>query len=296
MSEITIEQINDRPCDDQVHVLERINDTAFFAAWNNKVIFAVQTVPKPYLKRSTELLELNQGVQLADTDDSKPALCDFIIMKNIPSQKELDTFIRLCIFFTKHENESLESFFETLVKLFRVSDGKMLDVIGLFGELAVAKQFLECNKINPEQYWQLEGLNSKYDFTFPNVNVEVKTSTESPFIAKIKHKQLFNEDKVFLATCALEKNSSGQTILDLIEDLRVNFHALNELHASIMLEERLLRIPSDEQKLRFSTVGIKLFDTKKINPFPNVPERIDNLNYHLNISDLPIEDFESLTL
>lgn len=294
MSTIRIEELQEKPNDDRIYLLNKPAEGCYFFAWNEKLIFAVKTEPRKFIKRSTALLEFNQSVQLSGVDKGEPLQCDFIIMKSIPSQQSVDTFVRLCSTFSNHGTESLESFFGTLVALFSKSREKETHVIGLFGELAMAKFFLEHFNANFESFWQKDGNTSKYDFTLPTFNIEVKSSVGSPFLAKIKHDQIFNNDDVVLATCCIENNSSGSTILEIIDELKTKFKAFRELRTSVLLEERLLRIPTDEQSIHFATKEIKFFQTKEINQFPVLPERVKGLNYTLDMTGLPVVDPQTL--
>lgn len=291
---ISIKDLEEKPHDDRIYLIDKPNDDCYFFVWNGKLIFAVKAEPKKFIKYSTSLLEFNQSVQLAGVDDGEPLQCDFIIMKTIPSQQAMDTFVRLCKTYSNNNGEELERFFNTLVTLFNKNKEERSHVIGLFGELSVAKYFLENYSYNCEAFWQRDGNKSKYDFTLPNVNVEVKSSSGSPFSTNIKHDQIFNNDDVILATCSLENNTAGHTILELIEELKNDFNAFGELRTTLLLEERLLRIPLDEQNIHFSTKEIKFFNTSVINPFPCKPERISNLTYNLDIAGLPVLDAGSL--
>ncbi|MBO7044405.1 PD-(D/E)XK motif protein [bacterium] len=59
------------------------------------------------------------------------------------------------------------------------------------------------------------GSNDKYDFSFKNFSIEVKTTLDETMSFEIKHSQIFNDKLVFLALFNIQSDNSGYSISEL---------------------------------------------------------------------------------
>lgn len=203
------------------------------------------------------------------------------------SLEDLAAFVDLCNAHTEYlQCANFLKFFYSIINIFQLSgEQKHKNFIGLFGELSVIKHIYETERIDISMNWHNTGSSDKYDFCFEKSNVEVKSTTSSEKEITIKHEQIFNEDNNYLCVVELEVNNSGQTLVELITELR-NAAYCNNYGFVVNVVKELKRVSYNEAStVRLKVKNINFYSADMINPLPCYPDNITKLSYKLNLSE-----------
>lgn len=298
---ISIEDFAGYPEDGKVRLVEKISDTAGFYVCDNDPIYATEVKGSGVGRKEAETacLKLLLGAKLRPINDEGEELeddgeryFDIIRLINWTNNRECTAFLELCEMHANEETSlSFEDFFYSLNELFQPNkEQSKLNAYGLYCELALIDQMSEKMQRNIDftDYWQLDGSSSKYDFTFPEGNIEVKSASRDVEVM-IKQDQLFNKDDNYLVTVCVERNPSGETLIDLIERLLHRNSCFTTLRSKLELNRRVLQVNEKDLRKRMKVCFIRSFEAKFINPFNDLPDRVTQLSYRLNLVDVEYE-------
>ena len=187
--------------------------------------------------------------------------------------------------------DSFEQFFYSLISLFQLPrEQNYLNLMGLVGELSVIKHIYLQHGIDISPYWHIDGSFSQYDFSLPNKSaLEIKSSSKGDKAVSIKHSQLFSGPaRVCLTSVQVCEDSSGITLEELINSIRVIKGLCYNLQFEISLQKELKRVSQEQMRnKRFILGPILFFENNRIKPFPVIPENVSSLEYVLDLSDAP---------
>lgn len=297
---IGIDDFAGYPDDGKVRLVEKVSDVAGFYVCDSDPIYATPSARNNIGCKETEtsFLKLWIGAKLQPISPDGACLVDevrdfdIIRLVNWRSIEErnrfFESFIELCKMHASQEPDlTFEDFFYSLTELFQPNkEQSKLNAYGLFSELAFIDEISSTMpNLDITENWQFDGPNSKYDFVFPLGNVEVKSSTRE-YEVIIKHDQLFNEDDNSLVAVSIEKNSSGENLIDLVERLAKKNNCFQSLRSRIELHRRMLQIDIRDLKKRFQVASIRCFLGRDINFFEDFSDRVTDLNYRLDLTDM----------
>lgn len=299
---IGIEDFTGYPDDGKVRLVKRLNGKAGFYVCDNDPIYAIEIHDDNSRRKEVETacLRLLLGAKLRPVDDDGDEIeegversFDIIRLVNWTNNRECTAFIELCeMHSSKDTSLSFEDFFYSLNELFQPNkEQSKLNAYGLYCELALIDQLSEKFQRNIDftDYWQLDGSSSKYDFTFPEGNIEVKSANKDLEVP-IKHDQLFNKDKNYLTAICIERNPSGETLIDLINRLLHREGCFTTLRSRLELNRRVLQVNEKDLSKRIRVRFIRSFEAKPINPFNKLSDRVKQLSYRLNLADMDYEN------
>ncbi|MBQ9002837.1 MAG: PD-(D/E)XK motif protein, partial [Eggerthellaceae bacterium] len=133
-------------------------------------------------------------------------------------------------------------------------------------------------------FWQISGVKTKYDFCFRELNLEVKTTPRQEPMVQLKHSQLFNGDRNYLAFVQIEESPSGCSVLELAAKLKETGACFMGMRESMVLEKELLRIREEDQRIPYRVKSIEVYSAELINPFvEEIPDNVSRLEYMLNL-------------
>lgn len=299
---ISIDDFKGYPDDGKVRLVKKLSDVAGFYVCDNDPIYAIkiQDAGERRKEIETTCLRLLLGAKLRPVDVAGKVIIedneqrfDIIQLINWEKNRECTAFIELCEMHA-HEGTSLsfEDFFYSLNELFQPNkEQSKLNAYGLYCELALIDQLSMKSQHNIDltDYWQLDGLSSKYDFVFPNGNIEVK-SADKDFEVLIKHDQLFNLDKNYLVAVCVERNPSGETLTELIGRLLHRESCFTTLRSRLELNRRVLQVNVKDLNKRMRVQFIRSFEAKSINPFNMLSDRVTQLSYRFSLADTDYEN------
>ena len=287
-----IDEIDEHPHDGRFYLLEELTDQAGFFVVDGLPVYGVlASGHKPTAPVRTALLELNTGIDLLPIrkgEETTVQTFDLIRMTIIPDQREADAFFTLCRDHAKGGSGlTLREFFFAASKLFRQKSAQgRRNAVGLFGELTVM-DLGSKHGVDLSGSWQKVGIESKYDFSLDEFNIEVKTTTRHEMIAMIKHAQLFKEDRNILCFCRIEKSPTGTTLSELAQRLKDGSACFTTLESRLALARELLAIEDAELETPYKLVGITFYECGDINPFPDILNRVATLSYEYDLAGLP---------
>lgn len=171
------------------------------------------------------------------------------------------------------------------------------DQIGLFGELCLLMELQKrMPKVNVLDHWQ-GPLGGSQDFSFPNVSIEVKSTTSNqPRVVKISSEfQLQTpQQALFLLLMRLEETTgdAGITLpmlIDQIRELYVDNTISLDLFEELLMDYGYFEILREEYPMQLSLVEMQLFQVTE--SFPKiVPEDLDlgieKVTYQLLLNQL----------
>lgn len=288
------------PCDGRVYLVSTLGVQGGFYVCNGEPIYAtkIEESVQGSSTTETECLQLKLGTKLKVVEKSsfnKVQWFDMIRLINFQNERELTAFIDLCTMHAKGNTTlSFEDFFYSLNDLFRPPCKQdFINAIGLYGELslidAVRKSGID---IDISRYWQLNGEGSKYDFAFDAGNIEVKTTSFQESKVQIKHNQLFNEDTNYLASVRIERVPQGETLEQLASRLAEDKSCFTNLKSQIELNRQLLRVNEKSLGMAYTVRDIRCYFAKDINFFKKLPDRVQNLKYQLDLTDIAWMDLD----
>ncbi|MBS5328005.1 MAG: hypothetical protein KHX99_02275, partial [Atopobium sp.] len=103
---------------------------------------------------------------------------------------------------------------------------------------------------------------------------------------QIKHNQLFNEDTNYLACVRIERIPQGETLEQLASRLAEDKSCFTSLKSQIELNRQLLRVNEKSLGMAYNVRDIRCYFVKDINFFKKLPDRVQNLKYQLDLTDI----------
>lgn len=289
---------------DSIYLIEPITEKTGFFSSDGKLIFMAKDEEGLTSEGiETEYLELQTHVPISSVknfqtfEDGDYNLITFTAES---SNDNIFDFINLCEIYAENEEElSFRDFFYTLISIFQLpSQKKYMNAIGLYGELKFMEHCAKEMNLDISQYWHRDGELSKYDFSNGDSFIEIKSTSNGSDIATIKHKQIFEVSDGYLVLVSTYRDDTGETIDQLIESMQAEKNYFNNMNFNLNLTKELKRVSeSDCQTVRFVVNDIKMFNTKDINPFDDIPVGITELNYKYDLSEcIEIEEGEIINL
>lgn len=283
--------------DDVIYLVDEFCKDAGLFIRNNKFLYLVKDGSEIQNAIKTEYLNLFSKVDISPVSNNHTfpsgeySLLEF--NGNI-NDEMFNSFLELCYLHSQNvRNVNIFDFFNSLISLFQIPhEQQYKNFLGFYGEIELIVQSLLRNK-NLISNWHVgETDNCKYDFVFKNCNAEIKTIVSQELIVTLKHNQLFNKDKNYLILVQLEKNNSGKTLKELLQQLKEINTVKNDYEFWLKIEKERLKIDKrsfEEEKL--SLVDIYVYNANMIKPFEKIPTNVTKLNY-----DLDVIDFDSIAL
>ena len=297
-----LEIINEKKFEnDKLYLIEKPSDEFGFFYQNGIVYFAKESSPSiSNHSVDTSYLDMNLGVYITSEDENssfKTGNYDMLAFKSDLNSLEFDVFYNICKAYVEDSSEyDFAEFFSSLVELFNKSkEGNKFNLIGLCGELLFIRKLYEEYEINVSNNWHLVGSKSKFDFSFPEFNLEVKTSTKNEMTFLLKHDQIFNNQKNYIAIVSLIETGEGYNIDSLNEYFKNTYPFSNNVKFQIALQSELLKLTDKRDKKRFFVLDeMEVFECDKMNTIQNIPNCITNIKYDYNFGDLESVDIEEL--
>lgn len=298
-----LDNINDND-KDTLYLIESITEKTGFFCNDGKLIFLVKDeTGLPCEGIETEYLKLQTHIRISSVKNFQTfedGYYNLIIFNAETSNDNIFDFINLCEIYAINKDElSFRDFFYTLISIFQLpSEKKYINAVGLYGELKFMEYCAKNMGLDISQYWHRNGELSKYDFSNGDSFIEIKSNSNGSDIAIIKHNQIFEVSDGYLVLVSANIDDTGETIDELIESMQEEKEYFNNLNFNVNLTKELKRISeSDSQTVRFVVKDIKMFNTKDINPFDNIPSEITELKYKYDMSDcIEIEKREIMCL
>ena len=273
--------------------------SGFFMTEGHLVYMVVNYEGLEYQSLATDYLRLHTDVDIASIraeqqfPTGKYNALELLPCDGKYNDEMLDPFVNLCVAHASYGgNSSFIKFFHSLVNLFQYpKEQNFKNLIGLWGELSFLKYVFDLTSCDISTYWHASGSADKYDVSIHGANIEIKTSKSSDNHVTIKHSQLFNSDRNYLAKVSLEENPAGRTLNQLIAELRGLEKAFGGFDFALNIEKEKRRIsPIEAGLIKLQVRDISLYDAKAINPLPELPASISDLTYKLDVDGkLPIE-------
>ena len=298
-----LDNINDKD-KDILYLIESITEKSGFFCNDGKLIFIVKDeVDLTCEGIETEYLKLQTHIRISSVKNFQTfedGYYNLIIFNADPSNDNVFDFVNLCEIYARNEEElSFRDFFYTLISIFQLpSEKKYINAIGLYGELKFMEYCAKKLDLDISQYWHRKGELSQYDFFNEDKFIEIKSNSNGSDIAIIKHNQIFEVLEGYLVLISTNIEDTGETIYELIESMQEEKKYFNNINFNINLTKEMKRISEfDSQTVRFVVKDIKMFNTKDINPFDNIPVEIKELNYKYDMIEcIEIEKREIMGL
>lgn len=291
-----IKTLETTPHDDTLYLLSSLSDISGIFSLNGNAVYLVKNIENcSALNIQTEYLKLSTNVHVSAFSSSSKTFetgyyncIELQFLDSSDNEENQTAFLNLCYSHATYlDGKDFVSFFDSLVSLFQLPrEQNYKNLVGLFGELSIIKFFYENSNKDISKYWHTTGSSSKLDFVSPQVNIEVKTTKSEQLVFTINHEQLFdNHNDTYLAAVLISENNSGITLNELIEELLQDINYCNDLSFSVKLETEKRRVsPNDSNSKRFILKNIKLYNSRDIIPFTNIPETISELTYKINLT------------
>lgn len=301
MLQLIHEAVASLPEDGLLYLTKKLTDKAGFFVANKHLLYVVSNCDHEASQSiSTEYLHLNTNVEIhAFAEDQQFKSGKYNVLDLIPTDgkyndADLQSFVNLCSAHALYmDSGDFIKFFFSLINIFQIpAEQAYKNLVGLFGELSVIKYIYEQSRIDISGEWHKAGSNGKYDFVLKGFNLEVKSTASEDGLIELKHLQLFNSDKNYLAVVLLEKNNAGISTNQLIQSLLTAPDYCNNYNFAINIEKEMKRIsPNDSENILFSVRAINFYDSSTINPLPLIPDEITALSYKLDLSEKDTVDF-----
>lgn len=233
----------------------------------------------------TSYLDLNMNVYMESDDENqsfKSGYYDLLSFKGDINDSYFDIFYSICSSYCK-DNRKIDfyDFFNSIIEIFKKNKAEIYKkLIGLIGELLLIKEMFEKHKINIADSWHLTGTNSKFDFSFKNSNLEVKTTSKSEVTFKLKHSQIFNNQNNYVGVVSLIETGRGDSIDTLVEYFKTNseFNANVKFQIALVNEYTKITSKNDREK-SFAIDSIKFFSVKNMPTIKDIPSEISHIEY-----------------
>lgn len=301
-----LEKIHVVPQDGTLYLLEKLpSETGLFASNGNVLYIVPNTENCSSLSIKTEYLRVETNIFVSAFNPSVSSYengyynyveLQLSVLNDI--EANINAFVNLCLAHATYTNgKEFMSFFDSLVSLFQLPrEQQYKNLVGLMGELLLIEYIYQKYHEDLSQYWHVDGISSRLDFTCPYGNLEVKTTPTDSLSFIIKHNQLFvNSEKNYLVAIVIEENNAGRTLEELITRLLEDPEICNSLRFNINIEKEKRRIsPSEINSRRFVLKKIHTYSATAINPFVSVPDCVEDLSYKLNLLPFTIIPFANI--
>lgn len=281
---------------DRVFLVEKIDDKNGFFLFEEKLTFARLSDNNSGTNLATSMLDYYPCINLKSVENDpsfQEGYFDFLVLKTDGSDL-IASFVSLCRAYVKDESISFNDFIVGMIDLFQLPKRESkLNAIGLFGELYLIKTIYEKSGKDFTSGWHLSGIFSRYDFSFPKFNLEVKTSTSDSTSYLVKHSQLFNDNKNFIGLVRLERvDKGGLSLKELIGIMETEIPYAKNVRFQIALQKELTK-EFDINALmdRYLFVNAFFFENTKLMTLENIPFCITEVEYKY---DFDITESESL--
>lgn len=276
---------------DEMFLITPISETAGFFVQNNRLLF-VEFDNKGDNSEGieTQYLNLQMHIKIKAVKNYqlfKSGYYNYILCKSMENN-DLRTFIRLCeLYACNNDRIPFKTFFYSLISLFQLPmEQSYMNSLGLYGELKLILDIWNEYNIDLSPRWHIYGSFSKYDFSNGKVGLEVKTTSTLHKEITVKHDQIFDNGNCILVTIFCEENECGESLEQLVEEIREKKSVFRNINFAINLEKEIRRVsPRDYTESFFCVKERKLFKTEEINPFMNIPDNVHRLSYQLEIDD-----------
>lgn len=275
-------------------------DTGFFLN-GDKLVFAVKYNGDAKESISTKYLILETDICIGSIENYpsfKTGYYNLLSYNYVVDDQYLDSFVELCKNYSSLDsNFKFVDFFYSLLKLFEpVKETSFINCVGLFGELVIIKRMFLSYDIDISKEWHNAlGALDKYDFSFKNFNLEVKSTVKKSNIFTLKHNQVFNGSTNYISIINLELDNSGETLSDLYSFFKTTSVFNKNIDFMIKLEKEKRRIdPNDFEIKKISISKIRFFCSKDLKTISNIPDCIEQITYNYDFTNkefLDIKEF-----
>lgn len=297
----------DVPHDGAIYLAEKLSAVAGFFITSGHLLYLVANFENTsHTNFTTDCLRLNTDVEIKSFKNNQQfSSGKYNILEFVPTEagyndNQLDSFINLCVAHAEFmQGKSFVNFFFTLSEIFQPGrEQHYKNLVGFFGELSFIKNICKQTGVDLSVHWHKGGSRDKYEISLEDKNIEIKTTSAIDEEVTIKHFQLFNEDKNYLAVVCIEESSSGQTLNQLIACMLNDPDHYNNYNFVLNLEREKRRIsPVDANNKKFNVKLLEIYDADQINPFGAISDRISQLTYKLDLvgmNKIPHETWLSL--
>lgn len=275
------------------YLLEALTEAVGFFANDGKLLYIVKdSYGYPYEGIETDYLKLQTHVRINSVKNNQTFSDDYynvIIYKGNLDDSNISSFIQLCTIHAHNSDDlNFKEFFYSLIALFQLpTEQAFKNAVGLYGELKFMQHIKERMQIDISTSWHKSGSYSQYDFSNGESSIEIKTTMSDCSEVTIKHQQIFGDHPCTLVVINCEQYENGETIEEVIAAMYADSDAFNGINFNINLAKELKRVSiADVKSIRFGVRQILFFASEDINPFPIIPDDVNNLCYKLDISEL----------
>lgn len=276
--------------EDKLYLIENINDNFGFFYSNREIIFGKKSDKTSIGSSiSTDYLDMELNVYIESLNMNNTynsGNYDLLIFKNIDDEIKMDIFYNICSSYANDQSGiSFSDFFNSLVDIFREhGDMDYANVLGLLGEMIFIKKTYEICGKNISQNWHRTGINSKFDFTFSGLNIEVKTTSKSELEFSLKHSQIFNNQNNYVAIVNVLETGEGESIETLYDYFQKTKPFSTDVKLQICLNKELARVRKPG-KNKFSLDNISIVNVNDMKKIEDIPSCINNISYDYDFSD-----------
>ena len=279
--------------DNKLYLLEKPADGFGFFFQNGIVYFGKESeIGTEAESIDTSYLDLNMNVYMESEEEEqsfKTGYYDLLSYKGDLDDLYFDVFYKICkSYCLDTKGISFYDFFNSIVEIFKRNKADIYKkLIGLIGELLFIKFIYEKYNKNIIDNWHLTGANSKFDFSFKNLNIEVKTTTKNDLVFKLKHSQIFNNQNNFVCVVSLIETGIGDTLSSLINYFENTPVFARNVKFQIALVNEYVKISSkDDKEKAFSLDNISCYSISNMPSITDIPAEISNIVYEYNFSDI----------
>lgn len=286
--------------DNHLYLLKSIDEKCGFFAMDKKLLFMVWAEGNKRIDTvKTEKLVLNTSVEILSVRNDatfKPGKYDFILFTGEKNETDFESFINICILYSNEKNKiSMKDFFYSILDMFQLpKEQQFKNLIGLVGELAVLHDIYTKTGIYVGAGWH-ENSTDKYDISYNDSVIEVKTTTSNLYNVKIKHDQLFGKEGVILAAVRVSESNIGITLKNLIKKINAINEFKTDLMFQIKLGKELKKIsPKDLEYKKVEINDIRFYCNSDMVTIYDIPENITNIEYDYTLIDIPSNEIKDI--
>ncbi len=287
--------------ENKLYLLEHIKGGSGFLFGNDKLFFAVRSIGLESESIQTAYLAFRTNVYINTVENTPsflPGEHDLLVYSGNIEESFFDSFVELCrMYASKGTDISFSDFFYSLIKLFEIpKETSYTNLIGFFGELVFMKTLQESYNIVTADNWHNSlGTFDKYDFSFPTINVEIKTTSKETMSFEIKHNQLFNENRNYAVVIQIQNDNSGLSVSDLFDYFKNEPTFSSNINFWIKMQNEKMKInPQDFSSKRFSVNKMLAFLNKNLETITDIPECIEKVKYDYNFALSTPYDFSKM--
>jgi len=284
-----------------LYLIKLISPDSAFLYCNGIVYFAVKSNNSQGDSIDTNVLSLKSNISKNTVENNPsfiPGCYDLLIFKGDVESDLFDSFIELCeAYVINNTAMNLVDFFYALLSMFQMpKEQSFVNLIGCFGELIVIKEFYEKFNLNICSNWHSgDDTFDKYDFSFNELNMEVKSTIKDNLIFKIKHSQIFNDKNNYVMVVNLESDNSGFSMKDLYNYFKKNNDFANNLGFMIKLEKEKKKFSmNDFNEKKLNLLNYHIYCNKDLETIKNIPQCINLVEYYYDFigqKEIEIETF-----